>query len=447
MKKKMFKIITVSAIIMGLAPPTFAASKYEDVPKNNWAYGAVTKLAKDGIIEGYADGTFRGDKIMTRYEMAQIVANVMTKTEKLSAEDKKVLDDLKKEYGDELKALGADVDQLKSDVKTLKENSDVFVIHGMSRARFDSAKRKDVKDYHWAKQKADLWITMNASENWKGHLEYEYNNGYLDGRADMGDSYSAGWANGHGITKNWIEGNYDNLTVKLGRYGAWAGNGLVMDTLFTGGEVTFGNKLKTTLTMGNINEGVIITMPSVNTVAGYRALGFVYDAGRGTKFNAAYHRATKCYATNNADRYGDLTVAEVGIKTPIMKDWTLKGGLAKGYFDKAAYTGVYKHDTGTQLELKYKGADRKVAKSYDYYAGYQNVAVMSQIDTTYDWTQNSRGWYIGADYVPSKMLMLGVKYQRGKAIDPGTAGLPGSIGTGSNGNQINVFRAEAILYF
>ena len=52
---------------------------FPDIEKNHWAYEAVEELAKQGLLEGYPDGTFRGDRMMTRYEFAQVVYRAMQK--------------------------------------------------------------------------------------------------------------------------------------------------------------------------------------------------------------------------------------------------------------------------------------------------------------------------------------------------------------------------------
>lgn len=52
---------------------------FPDVADNHWAYEYVTKLAGNGIIEGYPDGLFKGNQVMTRYEFAAIVYRLMEK--------------------------------------------------------------------------------------------------------------------------------------------------------------------------------------------------------------------------------------------------------------------------------------------------------------------------------------------------------------------------------
>ena len=58
-----------------------------DVPANHWAYAAIQTLAADGLIDGYPDGSFKGDRPLTRYEMAAIVARVIAKIEATGAGD------------------------------------------------------------------------------------------------------------------------------------------------------------------------------------------------------------------------------------------------------------------------------------------------------------------------------------------------------------------------
>ena len=53
---------------------------------SSWAYQSVEQLAYAGIINGYPDGTFKGNKPITRYEMAQMVAKAMANQDKANAE-------------------------------------------------------------------------------------------------------------------------------------------------------------------------------------------------------------------------------------------------------------------------------------------------------------------------------------------------------------------------
>ena len=72
----MKKILGLSAVALVMSTGIAAAANnpFSDVPADSWAYDAVSTLAADGVIDGYPDGTYQGQKTMTRYEMAQIVA-------------------------------------------------------------------------------------------------------------------------------------------------------------------------------------------------------------------------------------------------------------------------------------------------------------------------------------------------------------------------------------
>ncbi|WP_444337459.1 S-layer homology domain-containing protein, partial [Phascolarctobacterium succinatutens] len=90
-------LVLAMAIALGVTASAYAANPFSDVPAGHWAYDSISKLAAAGVIDGYGDGTFGGDKLMTRYEMAQIVAKAMAKgasVERLAAEFADELDNL-----------------------------------------------------------------------------------------------------------------------------------------------------------------------------------------------------------------------------------------------------------------------------------------------------------------------------------------------------------------
>lgn len=115
MKKTLVTLLAL-VFVLGIAGTALAApaNPFVDVPAKHWAYGAVAKLAKAGVIDGYGDGTFRGDRTMTRYEMAQAVAKAMAKSEKADAEMKALIDKLAVEFAAELNNLGVRVAKLEA---------------------------------------------------------------------------------------------------------------------------------------------------------------------------------------------------------------------------------------------------------------------------------------------------------------------------------------------
>ena len=94
-------LVLAMAMALGVTASAYAANPFSDVPAGHWAYDSVNKLAAAGIVDGYGNGTFGGDRLMTRYEMAQIVAKAMAKGANV--------DRLAAEFADELDSLGVRV--------------------------------------------------------------------------------------------------------------------------------------------------------------------------------------------------------------------------------------------------------------------------------------------------------------------------------------------------
>ena len=112
--KKILALAAVAALTAGVS--AYAANPFSDVTADDWAYQAVSDLSAQGVVEGYPDGTFKGEKNMTRYELAQIVARLMAKEDQLNAEQQATIDKLAGEYADELANLGVRVSALEKKV-------------------------------------------------------------------------------------------------------------------------------------------------------------------------------------------------------------------------------------------------------------------------------------------------------------------------------------------
>jgi hypothetical protein len=121
-----------------LAPGAARATPFADVPADHWAYQAIASLAADGLVDGYPDGSFKGDRPLSRYEMAAIVARVIAKLEAEGARtaSKADLDTLQKlmdALKDELDALGVRVTTLEDQVAALDRRTTFaqsLTVHG-----------------------------------------------------------------------------------------------------------------------------------------------------------------------------------------------------------------------------------------------------------------------------------------------------------------------------
>src|SRR3984957_6863806 len=81
MQRRSVAAVALACIALVVLPARVAATPLADVPSSHWAYAAIQTLAADGLIDGYPDGSFKGDRPLTRYEMAAIVARVIAKIE------------------------------------------------------------------------------------------------------------------------------------------------------------------------------------------------------------------------------------------------------------------------------------------------------------------------------------------------------------------------------
>ncbi len=123
MKKRIWSV-AASMLMFSMALPALAAPLFPDVPDNHWAKDAVAALAAKGLVEGYPDGTFKGDRAATRWEVAMIVARLLAKMEQAHATfaTKAELDELRKLVNalrEELDALGVRVTNLEENVSRL----------------------------------------------------------------------------------------------------------------------------------------------------------------------------------------------------------------------------------------------------------------------------------------------------------------------------------------
>lgn len=110
--KHAFLKAAIAACFACAAVTVSAANPFTDVSADDWAYQAVASLSDEGVIDGYPDGTFRGDKHVTRYEIAKIVARLMAKEDTLNASQKETLAKLSSQYANELKDLGVRIAEL-----------------------------------------------------------------------------------------------------------------------------------------------------------------------------------------------------------------------------------------------------------------------------------------------------------------------------------------------
>jgi len=129
----MIKIILMFSLILvclsTTSPAVLSAPLLDDVPSDHWAQNAVASLASRGLMEGYPDGYFKGDRALTRYEMAMVVARLLAQNDRAHAAiaTKAELEDVTKLttlLGDELESEGVRISDLEKHFRELKMRLD-----------------------------------------------------------------------------------------------------------------------------------------------------------------------------------------------------------------------------------------------------------------------------------------------------------------------------------
>ena len=234
--KKILAIAAAAALTAGVS--AFAANPFSDVSTDDWAYQAVSDLSDQGVVEGYPDGTFKGERNITRYELAQIIARLMAKEDQLNAEQRATLDKLAGEYADELANLGVRVSNLEKKVGNLYWSGD-------ARMRYQD-KGNDKEDWNGR-------IRINV----KGQVN---DSTYVQGRFLNEMKFKDSVSSGTSMDQLYVNHNFGkDVSVRLGRqpiaFGnqtGWLYNG---HEGYDGAQVAYNNgKLSLTTGFGQFNN-------------------------------------------------------------------------------------------------------------------------------------------------------------------------------------------------
>ena len=177
--KKILAIAAAAALTAGVS--AFAANPFSDVSTDDWAYQAVSDLSDQGVVEGYPDGTFKGERNITRYELAQIIARLMAKEDQLNAEQRATLDKLAGEYADELANLGVRVSNLEKKVGNIYWSGDARMRYQDYSVVKDGKKASDAWD---GRMRINVKGQVNDTTTINGRLTYNMN--FKDSSKDSG---------------------------------------------------------------------------------------------------------------------------------------------------------------------------------------------------------------------------------------------------------------------
>ena len=231
--KKILAIAAVAALSAGVS--AYAANPFSDVSTSDWAYQAVSDLSDQGIVEGYPDGTFKGERNITRYELAQIIARLMAKEDQLNAEQQATINKLASEYADELANLGVRVSNLEKKVGNISWSGNARMRFVQGYNKTDASKVDDTYD---GRIKITAHAQVNDSTYVEGRLRSDMN--FKDGNS--ANTYAEELIVHHQFG--------DNASVTLGRQDLVLGQtGFMYDDEFDGAILSLGND-KVTLDAG-----------------------------------------------------------------------------------------------------------------------------------------------------------------------------------------------------
>ena len=374
-------LVLAMAMALGVTASAYAANPFSDVPAGHWAYDSINKLAAAGVIEGYGDSTFGGDKLMTRYEMAQIVAKAMAKGANV--------DKLAAEFADELDNLGVRV-------ANLEKKADNVKVTGELRYKYMS-KKDDANDGQSFENdlRSRIWVTGQINDDWSYTGMIENTQDFYGESANKGDVDTS-------FARAYVEGKIGGLNVTAGRYNAFLANGNIYDDKVDGAEVSYGDKVKVTGFAGKATE----------VDGGNYAGGELAGAFGDLNLAAGYVN----YKDLNKDDIGkglDNAIWYVGADYT-MGDVNLSGMYLKGDMSYNDVDEKVLDDDGWTVGLAYKGAEATEAGSWGLFANYYDLGGQTYIAHTTDANTfdgfGFKGYGVGANYTFAKNIVGTVAY-------------------------------------
>ena len=381
-------LVLAMAMALGVTASAYAANPFSDVPAGHWAYDSINKLAAAGVIEGYGDSTFGGDKLMTRYEMAQIVAKAMAKGANV--------DKLAAEFADELDNLGVRVANLEKKADNVKITGEMRY-HYVEHDGVD----KDGKDFSYATQlRSRIWVNGQINDDWKytGMIE-----NIQDLKNNTGDETTK-------FQRAYVNGKLGGLAVQAGRYHAKWSEGNVYDNRFDGVQVAYGKDVKLTAGYGKAAHTTGLETPAKAANAKDTYYAELSGKVENLSLAAGYYKFEDV-----KEKVGvDDKIWTVAANYAFDKNFKLGAMYLNG--DKDGYKG---DDDGFVVTASYKGAKATKAGSWGLVAKYYDQGASTYIDHTmngladnklFTGDEGFKGYSVAANYTFAKNIVGQVEY-------------------------------------
>ena len=389
MKKTLLLAMTIA---MGITASAYAANPFSDVPAGHWAYDAVNKLAAEGVVEGYPDGTYGGDRLMTRYEMAQIVAKAMAKGANV--------DKLAAEFAGELDSLGVRVANLEKKADNVRITGQIRYEYGDRGGDLGSKYGKTAQH----RLRSRIFVNSNINEDWSYTGRFENNQSLKNSSGDDTLKFNQAYVNG----------KIGGAKVIAGKTDHYAGNGFIYDDTAEKIELSYGKDVKLTAYYG------------IPTDYGYDKMWGASVGGKvgNLSLSAGYDKFQDALAS--IESYGIDNSAKTGTDNGI---WNLSANYKFGDFTLAAtyldsdidlrenskYQDV---DTnGYVVGLNYKGADKNKPGTWGLFANYYDQGAGTFVAHTMypgDWSyyvdEGFKGYMVGGGVTLAKNMVYQLHY-------------------------------------
>ena len=376
--KKQFAAIFAATAVLGVTT-AFAANPFSDVTPDSWAYQAVSQLANAGIVNGYPDGTFKGQNNITRYEMAQMVAKAMANQDRANAEQQAMINRLADEFSNELNNLGVRVARLEDRVGNVK-------VTGDARLRYRDA------EHEKSKFDARARLQFNAKVNDRTDAVVRV----ASKNFELGDSRN-GSNVGVSVDRAYVNHKFgERVSLKAGRFGQVAGGGLAFDGTFDGVQFNAGNdKVNAQVAYGYAVSGAAEGYTKDQNVTNV-LVNLNGKVGKHTMVGGFYDRVNQDSGVKNI--YGFNADANFD-KVWVGGEWLKASNLDKS---QAWTAGV-----------GYGNYNMKKQGTWDVKAQYFNQKANAPIvDTTWNhiYTTDAKGWMATVDYALQNNVGLSAYY-------------------------------------
>ena len=389
----MKKTLLLAAVMaLGVNAGVYAANPFSDVPAGHWAYDAVNKLAAEGVIEGYPGGTYGGDRLMTRYEMAQITAKAMAKGANA--------DRLAAEFADEIDSLGVRVANLEKKADNVRITGQIRYEYGDRGGDLGSKYGKVAQH----RLRSRIFVNGNINEDWSYTGRFENNQSLKNSSGDDILKFNQAYVNG----------KIGGAKVIAGKTDHYAGNGFIYDDTAEKIELSYGKDVKLTAYYG------------IPTDYGYDKMWGASVGGKvgNLSLSAGYDKFQDALAS--IDSYGRDNSAKTGTDNGI---WNLSANYKFGDFTLAATyldsdidlrdNSKYKDvDTnGYVVGLNYKGADKNKPGTWGLFANYYDQGAGTFVAHTMypgDWSyyvdEGFKGYMVGGGVTLAKNMVYQLHY-------------------------------------